>query len=91
MASGVINIRNNAVPSITLSGYHSLSDAWDTLNIYDEPVIVKYNNYGYRMALMYKYSGGQYGMAMSMHYATTDIETLSMDNGVKTVKTVRSQ
>ena len=89
MADKVINI-NNKVPYIEFSGYLSISDIWDRLNIYDQPVIAKYNNYGARMALMYKYTGSQYGMAMSMHYATADVETLSVVNGVKTVKTLKS-
>ena len=66
------------------SNNDSIGKAWDAITVYEKPVIVRWFYSGSFMALMYKYNGSQYGMAMAMKYNTTSVLTLSVNNGVKT-------
>ena len=69
------------------SNIDSFGKAWDALTIYNKPVIVHWFFSGALMALMFKYEGSQYGMAIAMKYNTTDVYTLSVNNGTKTITT----
>lgn len=63
-----------------------LSDAFDKLTIYDRPVMVKWNNAGRSWGLIFKYTGGRFGMGIGQIYYDTTLSILSVVNGTKTVK-----
>lgn len=65
-----------------------IDTAWDALTIYDKPVLVEWNSSGKNWGLLYKYSGGQFGMGISQAYYSTTIHILSVINGEKTIKSV---
>lgn len=73
------------------SSGNSMTDAWDKLTIYDRPVLVKWNASGVCIGLLYKYSGGKYGMGVSQVYYSTTLEIMSVIDGVKTTKAIVSQ
>ena len=64
-----------------------LSNAWDALNVYDNPVIVRFVNSGTYMGMMYKYTGSLYGMAIAMKHGGTTIYKMGVNNGSKTYAT----
>lgn len=72
------------------SNNDSIGKAWDAITVYEKPVIVRWFYSGSFMALMYKYNGASYGMAIAMKYNVTNIFTLSINNGVKTYGDVAS-
>ena len=72
------------------SNNDSIGKAWDAITVYEKPVIVRWFYSGSFMALMYKYNNAPYGMAMAMKYNTTDVYTLSVNNGTKTYGNVVS-
>lgn len=69
----------------------AVGKAWDAITVYEKPVIVQWFYSGSFMALMYKYNGSQYGMAMAMKFYSTKVFTLSVSNGVKTYGNVVSE
>jgi len=69
----------------------ALGKVWDSITVYSRTVIVSFGWYGTLMAMMYKYPDSQYGMAIAMRYASTDIYTMNVNNGTKSYATYSSE
>lgn len=84
------SLLNEKMPYVRLAAgtINNIGEAWDALTIYDRPVCVAWDKSGQYMAILYKYSGGVYGMGLSMFYLYPYITVLSVVGGTKTIKTI---
>jgi len=73
---------------VDLGEKNGIGEAFDALTIYDRPVLCLWNNAGKFWGLLYKYTGGRYGMGICQQYYQTDITLLSVSDGTKTQKTI---
>lgn len=76
---------------VELGSQNDIGAAWDALTVYDRPVLCAWSKSGRHWGLLYKYTGGQYGMGISQAYYSTVINVMSVSNGTKTIKSLTAQ
>lgn len=76
---------------VELGNQNDIGGAWDALTVYDRPVLCAWTKNGRHWGLLYKYTGGQFGMGISQAYYSTVINVLSVSGGTKTIKTLTAQ
>lgn len=76
---------------VELGGQNDIGGAWDSLTVYDRPVLCAWTQNGRHWGLLYKYTGGQFGMGISQAYYSTVINVLSVSGGTKTIKSLTAQ
>ncbi len=83
--SGIVG---GKVDMIDLGNPATIAEIWDAINVYDRPVICKWNKSGKFWGLFYKYTGGQFGMGIYQVYYSTNLTIVSVSGGTITQKNI---